>query len=155
MLENIHQYNLEFSKDLIKNIYDLKNKSTPRLRSNVLGWQSDQYQTTDTIPWVNTVLKECLDTAKIYKEPKAVWFNISPTNAYHNWHCHGKSATIGIFYIQIPNNSGNIEFRQQDTIHSITPCEGLLLIAPAGIDHRVLPNKSDSDRISMAFNLDT
>jgi hypothetical protein len=155
MLENIHQYTLEFSKDLVNEIYNLKNKSSPKLRSNVLGWQSEQYQTTDSIPWINILLKQCYSVANLKTAPTAIWFNISPVNAYHTWHSHGKSSSIGIFYIQIYNNSGNIEFRQNNVTHSITPREGLLLIAPAGIDHRVLPNKSDGDRISMAFNLDT
>lgn len=155
MLDTIQQYNLEFPKDLIANIYQLKDEATTKLRSNVLGWQSPQYSTTENIPWIDNFLKECLSVANLTKKLSALWFNISPTHAHHTWHSHGKVTTIGIFYIQIPNDSGNIEFRQNDIIHSITPYNGLLLIAPGGTDHRVLANKSNEDRISMAFNLDT
>jgi hypothetical protein len=155
MLDQIQQYNLVCPTELIANIYALKNKSAPPLRSNVLGWQSKQYYDTTDIPWIATFLKECCATANITKIPSAFWFNINPKHAYHRWHSHGGASSIGVFYIQTPANSGNIEFKHNKTIHSITPYEGLLLIAPAGIEHRVLSNNSDEDRISMAFNFDT
>ena len=155
MLDRIKQYNLVFPKELLTNIYELKSKSTPRLRSNILGWQSIQYAGTKEIPWIDIFLKECLTVANLNNVPTAVWFNINSKNAHHRWHSHGGASTIGIFYIKIPNNSGNIEFRHNKEIQSIAPYEGLLLIAPAGMEHQVLPNNSNEDRISMAFNLDT
>ena len=155
MLDNIKQYNLVFPKDLLANIYELKSKSTPRLRSNVLGWQSKQYSDTKEIPWIDEVLKNCFSIANLKNMPTAVWFNINPKNAHHRWHSHGGASTIGVYYIQTPTDSGNIEFRHNKEMLSITPYEGLLLIGPAGIEHQVLPNNSNEDRISMAFNLDT
>ena len=149
----IQQYNLEFPKELIANIYELKIKRNPELRSNRLGWQSPQYENTNNIKWIDDFLSECMSIANIKKLPNQLWFNISPKNSYHDWHSHGRYNRIGVFYIQIPENSGNIEFKDSDKIYSITPYEGLLLIAPGGIEHRVLPNNSDQDRISMAFNL--
>jgi len=155
MLDQIYQYNLVFPKELIANIYALKNKSTPTLRSNILGWQSVQYHDTKDIPWIAKFLKDCCSTANIVNTPTAFWFNVNPKHAHHRWHSHGGASSIGVFYIQTPANSGNIEFKHDKTIRSITPYEGLLLIAPANIEHRVLPNNSDEDRISMAFNFDT
>jgi hypothetical protein len=155
MLDQIQQYNIVFPNNLLANIYKLKNESNPKLRSNILGWQSIQYSNTKDIRWIDNFLKDCCSTANITNTPTAFWFNISPKNAHHRWHSHGGASTIGIFYIQIPENSGNIEFKHNNIITSITPYEGLLLIAPAGIEHRVLANNSDEDRISMAFNFDT
>jgi hypothetical protein len=155
MLDLIQQYDLVFPKELLENIYELKNKSTPRLRSNILGWQSKQYSDTKEIQWIDNFLKNCCSTANATSTPTAVWFNISPKNAHHRWHSHGGASSIGVFYIQIPESSGNIEFKHKDKIISIAPYEGLLLIAPAGIQHQVLPNNSNHDRISMAFNFDT
>ena len=155
MLDHIKQYNLTFPKELLTNIYELKSKSTPALRSNILGWQSIQYSNTIEIPWIASFLNHCCLTANIINPPTAVWFNINPKHAHHRWHKHGAASTIGIFYIQTPSNSGNIEFKHDNTIKSITPYEGLLLIAPADIEHQVLANNSNEDRISMAFNFDT
>jgi hypothetical protein len=157
MLDQIYQYNLIFPKDLLENIYKLKNESNLRLRSNILGWQSKQYSDIKEVPWIAKFLKDCCLTANIDNTPTAFWFNVNPKHAHHRWHSHGGASTIGIFYIQIPENSGNIEFKQKHNtiVTSITPYEGLLLIAPAGIEHRVLANNSDADRISMAFNFDT
>ena len=155
MLDHIKQYNLVFPQELLAKIYELKSQSTPALRSNILGWQSKQYSDTKEIPWIDKFLKNCFSTANLTNIPTAVWFNVNSKNAHHRWHSHGAASTIGIFYIRIPNDSGNIEFRHNKEILSITPYEGLLLIAPAGIEHQVLPNNSNEDRISMAFNLDT
>lgn len=155
MLDQIHQYTLVFPKELLENIYELKNKSNPQLRSNILGWQSIQYFDTKDLPWIEKFLKDCCLTANITNTPTAFWFNINPRHAHHRWHSHGGASTIAVFYIQIPNDSGNIEFKHDNKTVSITPYEGLLLIAPAGIEHRVLPNNSNDDRISMAFNFDT
>jgi hypothetical protein len=155
MLDKIYQYNLVFPKELLANIYELKNKSKPVLRSNVLGWQSKQYADTKEIPWIDNFLKECCSTANTTSSPTATWFNISPKHAHHRWHSHGGASSVGVFYIQIPENSGNIEFKHKQEIISISPYEGLLLIAPAGIQHQVLPNNSNEDRVSLAFNFDT
>ena len=155
MLDTIKQYNLVLPKDLLANIYELKSQSTPALRSNILGWQSKQYSDTTEIPWINNFLNECLSVVGLDNSLAAVWFNINPRNAHHRWHSHGGAKTVGIFYIQTPQHSGNIEFRYNNKTQSITPYEGLLLIAPARIEHRVLHNSSNEDRISMAFNLDT
>ncbi len=155
MLDQIQQHNLVFPKELLSNIYELKNNSNSKLRSNILGWQSKQYSDSTDIPWIANFLKECCSVANISKIPSAFWFNISPKHAHHRWHSHGGASAIGIFYIQIPQDSGNIEFKHNNTVISITPYEGLLLIAPAGIEHQVLANNSEENRISMAFNFDT
>ena len=152
MLDNIKKYNLIFSKELIKNIYDLKNQGMVDMRSNVSGWQSPRYTNTQHVPWIDDFIEQCITTAELKIFPTHFWFNISPKNAYHHWHDHGpKVKKIGVFYIQIPENSGNIEFKENNKIHSVVPYDGLLLVFPK-IKHRVLPNNSDKDRISMGFH---
>jgi len=153
MLESVKKYNLVFPKELIKNIYDLKNQGMVEMRSNILGWQSPQYTNTKNILWIDDFVKQCMSIAELQIFPTYFWFNISPKNAYHRWHDHGQAVKqAGVFYIQIPENSGNIEFKENDKIYSIIPYEGLLLVFPK-IKHRVLPNNSDQDRISMSFNI--
>ena len=155
MLDQIKQYNLVFPDGLVNNIYQLKTAIKADLRSNCNGWQSPQYTSTKEVGWIDDFLKECLSIAEINKEVSHVWFNINPKGAYHRWHSHGGATQVGVFYISVPENSGNIEFRYKKLIHSIAPYNGLLLIFPAGLEHQVLSSRSNQDRITMAFNINT
>ena len=147
----MQQYTLPVSDNFLENILKLKQSVSADLRSNVLGWQSPQYKNTDSIPWATEIVKQCLDTAGIIKPTKHVWFNVNGKGAHHNWHSHGGASVVGVFYVKIPDGSGDIEFRDRT---AITPYPGLLLIFPAGTQHRVTPNKTNDTRISMAFNID-
>ena len=81
----------------------------------------------------------------------------------------------GVLWVKAPKNSGNIIFEspymwsgdteinsytedfkklnKQYQIHYFEPEEGSLLIFPSYIRHSVSENKSNEDRISVAFNL--
>ena len=152
MLDQIQHANLIFPEELIDNIYQLRSTTKTQLRSNRLGWQSQQYKNTLSTPWIDEFLSKCLQTTNI-TPLKHVWFNISPPKAYHDWHCHGGATWVGVFYIKTPPNCGSIEFRYKKDSLSIDPYQGLLLTFPAGLEHRVLSNNSTEDRITLAFNL--
>ena len=146
----MQQYNVAIPDNLIEQILELKTTSKTDLRSNVLGWQSIQYTTTKNISWVDSLLNQCVSVAEITNPLKHIWFNINGKGAYHNWHSHGGADIVGVLYLQVPKDSGNIEFRDGT---SIEPYPGLLLIFPAGVEHRVTPNQTNQQRISMAFNI--
>ena len=145
------QYNIAVPNNLINQILELKETASADLRSNVLGWQSPQYPNTEKIPWATELVKQCLDIAGIEKPTKHVWFNVNGKGAHHTWHSHGGASIVGVLYIQVPKDSGDIEFKDGT---SITPYPGLLLVFPAGLEHRVLANQSNEKRISLAFNID-
>ena len=151
----ITQATVQLPEDIILKVYELKNK-TPNssLRSNVNGWQSTQYTSLKHTGWAEPLMEQCLELLNLsHLSILHLWFNINPTGAYHNWHFHGGSEQVGVCYLQVPSNSGNIEFKKDEIIKSIQPYTGLLLGFPGGLDHRVLENKSADDRITMAFNL--
>jgi hypothetical protein len=155
MLDQIQQYNLSTPVNFIDNIYKLKTTVKTQLRSNRLGWQSQQLKNTELIPWAEDFLNLCLKTVNTTHPFKHIWFNISPPGAYHNWHSHGGAILAGVYYIKTLANCGCIEFRQNEQTLTIEPYAGLLLTFPVGLEHRVLENKSADDRITLAFNLGT
>ena len=88
------------------------------------------------------------------------WFNISKPGESTSWHDHKKGANLsGVYYIDVPNNSGNILFRSQGTknksIWQIKSTTGEMILFPANQKHAVGVNKSYEDRISLSFNLFT
>ena len=153
MLDQIQQHNLSTPVDFIDNIYKLKNTVKTQLRSNRLGWQSQQLKNTELIPWAENFLNLCLVTVNSKHPFKHIWFNINPPKAYHNWHSHGGAIQAGVYYIKTSDHCGCIEFKHNDQLLRIEPYTGLLLTFPAGLEHRVLENTSNEDRITLAFNL--
>ena len=103
------------------------------------------------------------------------WININGNGSYNVIHDHPMSDLSGVFYINVPENSGDIYFEnpQRFQAHAeiisytkeanqtynqyirkyIKPVDGLLLVFPAHLRHGVLPNQSNEDRISVFFNI--
>ena len=108
------------------------------------------------------------------------WYNINPKYTYNREHTHLNSFLSGVYYIKVPENSGNIFFlRSQTEIdrmlflnskleeqgnlysnnrtnveHWFVPQEGLLILFPGHLNHYVdqnLTNDIDDRRISLSF----
>jgi hypothetical protein len=153
MIAQIQQFNLPVPDTFIAETYKLKSIVKTQLRSNQLGWQSPQLADTKLISWAEDFLTLCLTTVNAIQPIEYLWFNISPPTAFHKWHHHAGASQAGVFYIKTPANCGNIEFRNKEKLLSIEPYAGLLLLFPPSLEHRTLVNKSNEDRITLAFNL--
>lgn len=102
------------------------------------------------------------------------WIVKHNKNHWGQIHYHGNSLLSGVYYLNTPPNSGNINFhknclhmntfppsiRMEYNIenhfnadqYSIIPEAGKIIIFPAHLQHSIDTNKSDSDRYSCAFN---
>ena len=100
------------------------------------------------------------------------WINVNPKGGSNNLHSHPNSHWSGVLYVQQPSEvegfSGMIEFvnpNQEgrelakilpkmgfDNMVRIRPRTGQLVIFPSYLLHSVYPNKSNQDRITIAFN---
>ena len=86
------------------------------------------------------------------------WFNISRPGESTGWHDHKKGAILsGVYYIYVPNNSGNILFSTEGSKNKcnweIKSQTGEMILFPANQKHAVDVNRSSEDRISFSFNL--
>ena len=81
------------------------------------------------------------------------WFNCGQAGDEYLWHSHNPYKYSAVLYIQVPENSGGIEFRRQEEYQTFYPAEGDFIEFSGNLAHRVLPNMSDDYRISVAFNL--
>lgn len=99
------------------------------------------------------------------------WGNISRPGSFQEYHTHGGEHYSAILYLKVPKDSGTTVFQSPfsffdmlplpktdrnkssniDTI-KVTGEEGDLLIFRSYIGHSVELNRSDSDRVTMAFN---
>ena len=106
---------------------------------------------------------------------EAMSLNIIKRGYYNATHdipyCH----MAGVFWINTPIGSGNFEcqsphsytygpetsvystdFREKTNSYGsygFLPKEGIIMLFPASLNHRVTPSQSDEDRISASFNL--
>lgn len=99
------------------------------------------------------------------------WLNINPPGCF-NWdHTHPGSFYSGVAYLQIPKNSGEIRFnnpgfspgpyakettKDRWNLHGsywLQPEAGDIFLFPSCLNHRVHPNNSRRERISIAFNI--
>lgn len=175
---------LDLDNIAIKNsCFNYKEKDPEgRTLSNRGGWQSKDLtlQNSDEnlyklITTINSKATEILNVDYAQNDRCAVvdnyWININCKNDYNIMHSHPGSFLSGVYYVDVPENSGLIHFERDSheifmlasqglcgkSIVSGTNCEytpivGRLLLFPGWVNHTVLPNKSDEYRISIAFN---
>lgn len=113
----------------------------------------------------NTYLKYTDTNFKI----STSWLTNSKPNSFSRMHNHKNCFYSGIFYLKTPENSGNIYFEDYNKRSSFDFIpetynqynsnsytfgieENLLIFFPSYIHHKIKKNKSNENRISLAFN---
>jgi uncharacterized protein (TIGR02466 family) len=170
--------------DITKTIKNYQKKNQGVKVSNLGGWQSQA-----TTKLVDKNLKNVFNqinkgvdllvkklNIKNNLHLKNYWFNVNnfgSSNSVHH-HLHVKSLNIisGVFYVNCPENSGQIVFlnpnkmistmfddsvvNKYDNFNSsqwnFNPQKGLFILFPSYLEHYVQPSFSNEDRISIAFN---
>ena len=157
-----------------QHIYAVKEQSEGVNISNIGGWQSDHQDISRAfIDWqieLDKTVKQCcaqsgLPPLRLYN----LWFNVNGKANYNAIHNHHGAVLSGVFYVDVPENCGSIEFYRDDDSeyylpelkeynsftkqkHVIDPEPGMLLLFPGWTKHSVQPNRSQSDRVSISFN---
>lgn len=100
------------------------------------------------------------------------WVTIYPPGAYVPEHIHSNSMLSGVFYAKVPENGGNLLFKDPSavaktmfirhyndfptvpTIYTHVVEEGQMVIFPSWLPHMTEVNKSNENRIMVSFNID-
>lgn len=157
-------------KDYIEAISHLEQTVPSERKSNVGG-----YQTHDNLHQL-PVFKEFVEHlqcmgSNLYSEHSGkqgnavvteMWGNINNKYCYNAAHIHGQ-ALSGVFYLQVPPNSGNLIFCNpavrsdgrlfRNPNYTVAPENLACIIFPSWLEHYVEPNLSDQQRISISFNM--
>ena len=160
----------ELSNDGIIDQVD-QNKENLTFSHKINDRWENQYLSIDHVPQLKKIFHfACKVGKKIIGKPLVVpykemglpmdefWFNIARPGESTGWHDHkDRSVLSGVYYLKVPDNAGDILFRKRDkdkivewNIRSET---GKLILFHSNIEHSVTINKSNHDRISIAFNL--
>ena len=170
----------EIKDDLIEYAYDLKDSDITGVSlSNCGGWQSSSFQVKNEDDILHNFLINCLSGFPVIHESTSIkveaWININKPGDYNVRHNHPNCNLAGVLWIRCPQNCGQIlfespndfqsyneiesyksEFKDKNKFHHsycFNPVEGRLVVFPSHLIHLVKENKSDSDRISVSFNI--
>ena len=170
------------NKKLLKYILNIKNKEKGRNISNKGGWQSNDLDLNETI--IDNLIKKFYPSILEFIQKlefkfdkilvKNLWINVNGFKAFNITHTHPGCFISGVYYVEVPKNSGNIVFHhpaedmmsvdwdsnkqiKYNSYNSITswfkPDSSHLYLFPAWLRHHVEPNLSNKDRISISFNI--
>ena len=142
--------------------------------SNEGGYHSPKFVGTQFLSVYNVVEEFCNDLLEqkglgLKVQSIEYWCNINRSYNYNVMHQHGRADLIGIYYVKVPPNSGNLVLlrndgsqycnlyeNRADMLEYVTePETGRLYILPGHLWHYVTGSDSEQDRISISFNIYT
>ena len=96
-----------------------------------------------------------------------MWANIIKRGEYHLIHTHNEHTMSGAYYLQVPENSSQLYFRDprpqsnswsqkfidMGNMSFYTPEEVDLFLWPSFLDHGTTPHNNDEERIMISFDL--
>ena len=171
----IKKFNLD-TKPLKNKTLKIKSNSPGRIVSNYGGWQSKSFDKIEKpfenlFHQVNNIVQNIKQKLEIKNKIRFhnYWFNVNKLGSFNRPHYHPKSVISGVYYISVPQNSGQICFENYtdvsmvygevnnfneytSTIWRESPKENLCLLFPSYLRHYVEPNLNKKNRISISFN---
>jgi len=172
----------EGCKEMTTYIKNIKKESEGRILSNDGGWQSNDFVPDDLPecfrPFIRNILSKCRLCIHEYGSDYKpwidnLWFNINKKGDSNKRHFHAESLLSGVFYLQCTDDSGRIQFVKQPledyavishlgkpritklsaSAWEYNPTETMCLLFPSWLMHQVESSNSDTERISIAFNI--
>jgi uncharacterized protein (TIGR02466 family) len=171
----------KFRDALIQEIYETKSRVKSVLRSNNGGWQSPAVELPQKFSKhifanINNYGLEQFLGERYTCQIGNLWYNVNPPGAQNDRHTHPGCDLAGVFYVKIPEGDcGDLELENpnhfpqfhmlntmEDGLKDKTKCshslwfppeEGITVIFPSNILHRVLTNNTREDRISISWNM--
>jgi uncharacterized protein (TIGR02466 family) len=146
--------------------------------SNVGGWQSKDLRghpiLRNFMVSLTKATQAVTDSAR-WKEGSrvvlnSVWINVNRHKDGNQKHVHGHSSLSGVYYIQVPENSGNLffedprpaaamlsfPFTEPDDMFSgavvVEPRAGVFVMFPSWMPHGVEASTAQEERVSIAYN---
>ena len=170
--------NLNF-KDLEKYILSLQEKNTSKRFSNSTGWRSsdlDIKKNKNLQKIEEGFLEMATDYCRIIKMTKGLkstgmWATVNKYKDYNLTHCH-QGFLSGTFYVKTPMKCGDIVFENPSKLSdywvgdlfssfneynssswTLPARKSIMYLFPSWLPHRVEPNLTKQNRISVSFNI--
>ena len=163
--------NLDWASD--KDIYEGPNGETTKLEADLLSEPELENLRKKIDEEVYNFAKSLqIDFGKHGLKRINSWGNLQKKGNYIKEHRHNNTQFSGVFYLQTPENSGDIIFTTRnatwinsywepsltgyDDLNSFekrfSPQQCGIILIPAHLDHYVTPSHSEEERYSISFN---
>lgn len=154
--------------------------SVGRNYSNRNGWQSLNLSS-GSFEELNNLEEHIINESKQFLDQigyenslsiSNMWFNVNRENSFNIQHIHPRSLLSGVFYLNVPEGSGDLVFHRNSMedyilsnfntsrlsvnntcIMKYKPVKHRLILFPAWLAHSVETSTTDEPRISIAFNI--
>ena len=174
----LYSFNLPVDKVFLQDIEDIKNKEDSVDRSNKGGYHSPSDLNNRNIESFDNLSNTILDIAnnniindfvltanQECKKVLEMWFIINSKNDFNTIHTHARSWLSGAYYIKLPKKQKNFlvfedpqPTRNFENLHynnyGKEVFEGMLILFPGWLAHKVPTNTTEEERIVISFNLD-
>ena len=168
--------NEDISLRIKKLLDECKKENNSVKKSNIEGFQTqpltDPIVSKQLLHWSADLIKKeyvMKSNIKIDVALNNFWINENYKHSYNISHTHPGAHLSGVYYLEVPENSGNIFFedssKQFVNLHTffegedfyshytVDNCNNQLIIFPSNISHGVQKSLSNQPRISVSFNL--
>lgn len=111
-------------------------------------------------------VREYIKTPAGYPDPVHIresWWNVSRRGGFQHWHIHSRNDISGVWFYQTMGQDGNLLLKPEGTglahsifspgFYTIEPKVGKLVLFPSWLEHAVWLNNTDSERITVSFNM--
>ena len=167
----------DFDNDaLLKQCYEHRNNNPNSHFSNKGGYQGQEFQSEMFTKFVRDNLpKSRVHDGKFKRLEIYSWVNINGKGSWNACHSHFKQSQpilfSGVYYVKVPKNSGEIGFHDPRSmmasrtldeeylngnvapVQYVMPNAGDCYYFPSWFEHEVRENKSEEERVSIAFNV--
>jgi len=125
------------------------------------GRYENIYLSSQQIPQIDDILGSVIEVAaQILNRPAnelkaGLWFNVMNSGDKTTLHKHDDDDELlsAVYYIKVPENSGDLIIGKAPAFTRLTPQEGLLALFPPNMPHEVTENLSSDWRISLGINI--
>jgi uncharacterized protein (TIGR02466 family) len=155
----IYKYNIDVDSKYIQYAYDMKDNNPSVYKSNKGGWHSPNIVNDSAIRLLRWDIEDYVKAIDSSTTMNSIWININNYGHFNERHNHSNSKYSGVYYLSAEADQGDIVFddsRTWDdskaTKYSVAPKSSVLMVFPSWLNHRVLPNNTFKDRISISFN---
>lgn len=131
-------------------------------RTHFIGGRFENiYLDTQRLPGLSHILERLkFEAAQLLERPAETlrtgfWLNAMEPGQTTSRHCHDENDELlsCVYYIQVPQNSGDILFHENPFETRIRPKTGMALFFPPGLEHSVEIHRGQGLRLSLACNI--
>ena len=149
-----------YFEEIIKGFSRLEDAADTKKTHFFDGRYENIYPSREAFAEIEPLLEVIFDCAQQILEKEqpleiSFWFNQMQPGHSTTLHTHddGYELISGVYYLEVPEESGGILLHLPEEVLNISPQAGVMLMFPPDLAHEVEQNRSTQSRLSMAFNI--